>query len=68
MRGAAVRTLSLGVVDEELQHIDEVGAVEGVATDTDAGALTETLHGVRRCTTPARNSYAEDEPRTTAVV
>lgn len=37
------RTLGLGIVDEEFQHIDKVGAVEGITANTNAGALSETL-------------------------
>jgi hypothetical protein len=38
--------LRLGVVREALEHVDEVGAVKGVATDADARGLSEP--GVRR--------------------
>ena len=33
--------LGLGVVVEQLQHVDEVGAVDRVAADADAGRLAE---------------------------
>ncbi len=33
--------LGLRVVDEPLEAVDEVGPVEGVAADADAGALAE---------------------------
>ena len=36
--------LGVGVVDEELQAVDEVGSVEGVAADADTQRLAE-AHG-----------------------
>mmetsp|Transcript_44063 Transcript_44063/g.58469 ORF Transcript_44063/g.58469 Transcript_44063/m.58469 type:complete len:225 (+) Transcript_44063:274-948(+) len=38
-------TFSLGIVDELGEHVNEVGAVEGVATDADNSRLAETLRG-----------------------
>ena len=37
--------LGLGVIDEALEHVDEVGAIKGVATDADNGRLAEALRG-----------------------
>ena len=37
-------TLGVGVVNEELQTVDEVGSVEGVAADADTQRLAE-AHG-----------------------
>ena len=37
--------LGLGVIDEALEHVDEVGAIKGVATDADNGRLTKALCG-----------------------
>jgi len=34
-------TLGLGIVEEDLEAIDEVGAVEGITADTDAKSLAE---------------------------
>ena len=38
-------TLGLGIVNELGKHINEVGTVEGVTSNTDNGRLTETLRG-----------------------
>ena len=38
-------TLGLGVVREALEAVDEVCAIEGVATDADAGGLTKARNG-----------------------
>lgn len=38
-------TLGLGIVNELCQYIDEVGAVEGVSSDSDDGRLSQALCG-----------------------
>lgn len=38
-------TISLGVLEEDLEAVDEVGAGEGVTTDTDNEGLTQTSLG-----------------------
>ena len=38
-------SLSLGIIDETLKAVDEIGAVEGIATNTDTEGLSKTHHG-----------------------
>lgn len=61
-------TVGLGVLSEDLEAVDEVGAVEGVTTNTDDEGLTETSLGGLVDSLVGEGSGTRDDTDATALV
>ena len=61
-------TVGLGVLEEDLEAVDEVGAGEGVTTDTDDEGLTETSEGGLVDGLVGQSTGTGDDTDTTALV
>lgn len=61
-------TVGLGVLEEDLEAVDEAGAGEGVTTDTDNKGLTKAGHGSLVDGLVGQGTGAGDDTDTTALV